>query len=48
MLAQHDQSSRRMMATMLAVSSVLTPEQRVQLATHMQQSKRGRHHTEGN
>ena len=40
MLAQHDQASRRMMATMLAVSNVLTAEQRAQLAAHMQ--KRGR------
>ena len=40
MLAQHDQASRRMMTTMLAVSNVLTAEQRAQLAAHMQ--KRGR------
>lgn len=31
-LAQHDQSSRRMMQAMLEVSRVLTPEQRAQLA----------------
>lgn len=48
MLAQQDQSSQQMLATMLAVSRVLTPEQRVQLAAHIQQSKRGRHDTDGN
>jgi Spy/CpxP family protein refolding chaperone len=37
MLAQHDQASRRMMQAMLDVSRVLTPEQRTQLAQHMQQ-----------
>lgn len=40
MLAQHDQRSRRMMVTMLEVSQVLTPEQRVQMAEHME--KHGR------
>lgn len=42
MLAQHDQNSRRMMAAMLEVSQVLTPEQRSQMAQHMEQ--RGQHH----
>jgi periplasmic protein CpxP/Spy len=42
MLAQHDQNSRRMMAAMLEVSQVLTPEQRLQVAQHMQ--KIARHH----
>ena len=36
MLAQHDQNSRRMMAAMLEVSQVLTPEQRMQMAQQMQ------------
>lgn len=40
MLAQHDQSSRRMMAVMLEVSQVLTAEQRAQLAAHMQRRER--------
>ena len=31
-MAQHDQSSRRMMQAMLEVSRVLTPEQRAKLA----------------
>jgi protein CpxP len=35
MLAQHDQSSRRISQAMLEVSRVLTPEQRVQLAEKM-------------
>lgn len=47
MLAQQDQSSRRMMAVMLEVSNVLTAEQRAQLAAHMQQHRRGRHHKQG-
>jgi protein CpxP len=37
MLAQHDQNSRRMMAAMLEVSQVLTPEQRLQMAQQMKQ-----------
>lgn len=43
MLAQHDQGSRRMMAAMLEVSRVLTPEQRVQIAERMQRHRHGRH-----
>jgi protein CpxP len=39
MLQQHDQSSRRMMQTMLEVSRVLTPEQRQQIAQRMQERK---------
>ncbi len=42
MLAQHDQNSRRMMAAMLEVSQVLTPEQRLQMAQHMP-TNAGRH-----
>jgi len=42
MLAHHDQNSRRMMTTMLEVSQVLTPEQRAQIAQHVQ--KHGEHH----
>lgn len=41
MLAQHDQNSRRMMTAMLQVSQVLTPEQRAQMAQHLQQHGRG-------
>lgn len=37
MLAQHDQASKRMLQAMLDISRVLTPEQRQQLAQHMQQ-----------
>lgn len=39
MMAQHDQSSRRMMQAMLDVSRVLSPEQRVKLAELMQQRR---------
>ena len=35
MLAQHDQSSKRMMQAMLEVSRVLTPEQRQQMGAKM-------------
>ena len=35
MSAQHDQASKRMLALMLDVSKVLTPEQRVKLAERM-------------
>ena len=35
MLAQHDQSSRRMLQAMLDIGNVLTPEQRVKLAEQM-------------
>lgn len=37
MLAQHDQSSRRMLQAMLEVSKVLTPEQRAKAAERMKQ-----------
>jgi len=39
MMAQHDQTSRRMMQAMLDVSRVLTPEQRTQLAERMKQRR---------
>ncbi len=39
MLAQHDQSSKRVMQAMLDASSVLTPEQRQQLAERMKQRR---------
>jgi Spy/CpxP family protein refolding chaperone len=39
MLQQHDQSSRRWMQAMLDASTVLTPEQRVQLAERMKQRR---------
>ncbi|XVJ69681.1 MAG: Spy/CpxP family protein refolding chaperone [Rhizobacter sp.] len=42
MLALQDQNSRRMMAAMLEVSQVLTPEQRVQMADHMQKHAKQR------
>lgn len=35
MLAQHDQMSKRMMETMVAVANVLTPEQRAKFAERM-------------
>ena len=35
MLQQHDQMSRRMTQAMVAVASVLTPEQRAQIGEHM-------------
>ncbi len=38
-LQQHDQSSRRMMQTMLEVSRVLTPEQRTKLAERTKQRR---------
>ena len=48
MLAQHDQNSRRMMAAMLEVSQVLTPEQRLQMAQHMKKNgHHGRHSRTG-
>jgi protein CpxP len=37
MLAQHDASSQRMLQAMLAISSVLTPEQRAKLGEQMKQ-----------
>ncbi len=37
MLAQHDQVSKRMLAAMLDISKVLTPEQRATLATRMKE-----------
>lgn len=37
MLAQHDQSSKRMTQAMLDISAVLTPEQRVKLGERMKQ-----------
>lgn len=40
MLAQHDQSSRRMTAAMLEVSRVLTPEQRTQIAERLQRHQK--------
>ena len=39
MMAQHDQSSRRMLQAMLDASSVLTPEQRTQLAERLKQRR---------
>lgn len=39
MLAQHDQSSKRVMQAMLDISRVLTPEQRTQLAERMKQRR---------
>ncbi len=39
MLAQHDQSSKRMLQAMLDVSGVLTPEQRQQLSERMKQRR---------
>jgi Spy/CpxP family protein refolding chaperone len=39
MLAQHDQSSKRMMQAMLDASRVLTPEQRTKLADGMKQRR---------
>jgi Spy/CpxP family protein refolding chaperone len=39
MLAQHDQSSKRMMQAMLDASRVLTPEQRLKLADGMKQRR---------
>lgn len=39
MMAQHEQSSRRMLAAMLDVSRVLSPEQRAKLAEHMKQRR---------
>jgi periplasmic protein CpxP/Spy len=47
MVAQHDQNSRRMMAAMLEVSQVLTPEQRSQMAQQMQQHRQQRMHRRG-
>jgi Spy/CpxP family protein refolding chaperone len=35
MLAQHDQMSKKMMETMVAVANVLTPEQRAKFAERM-------------
>jgi periplasmic protein CpxP/Spy len=48
MLAQHDQSSKRMMQAMLDASRVLTPEQRTKLADGMKQRRdmMQRHHDE--
>jgi len=37
MLAMHDQSSKRMLQTMIDIGNVLTPEQRAQLAERMKQ-----------
>jgi Spy/CpxP family protein refolding chaperone len=37
MLAQHDQSSKRLLQAMLDISKVLTPEQRAKLGERMQQ-----------
>lgn len=37
MLAQHDQTSRRMMTAMLDISRVLTPEQKAKLAERMKE-----------
>lgn len=39
MLAQHDQSSKRVMQAMLDISRVLTPEQRTKLAERMKQRR---------
>ena len=39
MLAQHDQAGKRMLAAMLEVSRVLTPEQRAKLGERMQQRR---------
>jgi len=39
MMAQHDQSSRRVMQAMLDVSRVLSPEQRAKLAERIQQRR---------
>ena len=41
LVAQHDQSSRRMSLAMIEVSRVLTPEQRVKLAETMNSSGEG-------
>lgn len=48
MLAQHDQSSKRMLQAMLDISRVLTPEQRQQLSERMKQRREmmQRHHRE--
>jgi Spy/CpxP family protein refolding chaperone len=43
LLAQHDQSSRRMLQAMLDISSVLTPEQRAKLAERFKQRGAQRH-----
>jgi Spy/CpxP family protein refolding chaperone len=37
MLAQHDQSSKRVLQAMLDISKVLTPEQRAKMGERMQQ-----------
>ena len=43
MLAQHDQSSRRMLQAMLDASKVLTPEQRAKLGERMKQREAQMH-----
>ncbi len=42
-VAQHDQGSKRMLAAMLEVSRVLTPEQRAAWAERMKQRRHGHH-----